>query len=523
MTGIGVADAGRLLRHDLRRAGAGALLIPPGVLALGALLVGLAIRSSESSRETVVAVVLEALIPLGAGVAAGSVLAAEQAAELQVSVPARVATTVLRRVLLVLAWTAAWAAVAAAAAYAAGWWRPDGGLAAVELAWLAPAVALAGIAVAASTVSTSAGLPTALVAGIWFGQETRAAWFADHRWAQPLYLFPHSREVVAADQLATNRIVLLAMGAAGLAVGWLLLHAEERLVTGTSGRYPGRRWAARRLHRAIVDQPEGPDAGGDRLRRGAVLLGTARYELRMQLGKRSVWIASGLLGALFLWEVLNIRRAPADPVGTTAQNVAGYALSLNLYAGAVFGCLLADRLVRDRRLGVVEVLDATPAGFGIRLAGKYLGTIAACLVPLLAIWVIGLARLATELPAGATFGYGMAAFAVIQLPGLLFVAALALAGPTLLGGPLFRVLFVGYWLWNILPAEVVPGPSGTLLTPSGDVARTGLFGIGGTFTALNHQVASRADAVASIGLVLAIAGLVLAALAARETRLRTAR
>lgn len=523
MTRMGFADAGRLLRHDLRRAGGAALLIPPGVLALGALLVGLAIRSSESSRETVMAVVLEALVPLGAGVAAGSVLAAEQAVELQVSVPARVATTVLRRVLLMLAWTAAWAAVAAAGVYAAGWWRPDGGLAAVELAWLAPAAALAGIAVAASTVSHGAGLPTALVAGVWFGQETRAAWFADHRWAQPLYLFPHSQDVVAADQLATNRIVLLAMGAAGLAAGWLLLHAEERLVTGTSGRYPGRWWAVRRLRRATGDQPDGPGAGGDRLRRGAVLLGTARYELRMQLGKRSVWIASGLLGALFLWQVLNIRRAPSDPVGTTAQNVAGYALALNLYAGAVFGCLLADRLIRDRRLGVVEVLDATPAGFGTRLAGKYLGTIAACLVPLLGIWVIGLARLATELPAGATFGYGMAAFAVIEIPGLLFVAALALAGPTLLGGPLFRVLFVGYWLWNILPAEVVPGPSGTLLTPSGDVARTGLFGIGGTFTALNHQVASRADAVASIGLVLAIAVLVLAALAARETRLRSAR
>jgi hypothetical protein len=112
---------------------------------------------------------------------------------------------------------------------------------------------------------------------------------------------------------------------------------------------------------------------------------------------------------------------------------------------------------------------------------------------------------------------------------LLFVAGFSLlfvvlgTSIGLLGGPLFRVLFVGYWLWNILPAEVVPGPSGTLLTPSGDVARTGVFGIGGTFTALNHQVASQADAVASIGLVLAIAVLVLAALAARETRVRTAR
>ncbi|HVQ95401.1 MAG TPA: hypothetical protein VMU51_30510 [Mycobacteriales bacterium] len=516
MTTVGLASAGRLLRHDLRRAGAAALLVPPGVLAAGALLVGLASRDG-GNRETAVAFVLEALVPLGAGVAAGSVLAAEQAMELQASVPARVATTVLRRVLLALAWTAACAAVATAGVYAAGWWRPDGGLAAAELAWLAPAAALAGLAVAASALAGSAGLPTTLVVAVWFGQETRAAWFAGHRWAQPLYLFPHTRDVVAADRLAANRIVLLAIGAAGLAAGWLLLHAEERLVTGTSGRSVGRRWAARPPRPSTVDPPGRPGLGAGR---AAVLLGAARYELRMQLSKRSLWIASGLLGTLFLWEVLSLRRAESSPVGSTAQNVAGYALSLNLYAGAIFGCLLADRLIRDRRLGVVELLDATPAGFRARLAGKYLGTIAACLVPLLLIWVVGLARLATELPAGATFGAGVAAFAVIEVPGLLFVAALALAGPTLLGGPLFRVLFVGLWFWSILPADVLPGPSGTLLTPSGDVARTGLFGIGGTFTALNHEVASRADAVTSIGLVLGAAALVLAALAARETRLR---
>jgi hypothetical protein len=522
MTSVGFADARRLLRHDLRRAGAAALLVPPGVLAVGALLVGLTSRDG-GNRGTVAAFVLEALVPLGAGVAAGSVLAAEQAVELQVSVPARVATTVLRRVLLALAWTAAWAAVAATGVHAAGWWRPDGGLATVQLAWLTPAAALAGLAVAASALTGSAGLPSTLVAGVWFGQEMRAGWFAAHPWAQSLYLFPHTRDVVAADRLATNRIVLFAIGAAGLAAGWLLLHAEERLVTGTSGRSPGRRWATRPPHPSTVDLSSGAGPGTGRASRWPVLLGAAGYELRMQLGKRSVWIASGLLGALFLWEVLNLRRAESSPVGTTAQNVAGYALSLNLYTGAIFGCLLADRLIRDRRLGVVELLDATPAGFGTRLAGKYLGTVAACLVPLLLIWLVGLARLATELPAGATFAAGAAAFAVIELPGLLFVAALALAGPTLLGGPLFRVLFVGFWFWSIVPADVLPGPSSTLLTPSGDVARVGLFGIGGTFTALDHETASRPAAVASIGLVLGVAALVLAALAARETRLRTAR
>jgi hypothetical protein len=43
----------------------------------------------------------------------------------------------------------------------------------------------------------------------------------------------------------------------------------------------------------------------------------------------------------------------------------------------IFGIVLADRLVRHRKLGVAELLDSTPTNPGARLVGKYLGVCAA--------------------------------------------------------------------------------------------------------------------------------------------------
>jgi ABC-2 type transport system permease protein len=251
-----------------------------------------------------------------------------------------------------------------------------------------------------------------------------------------------------------------------------------------------------------------------------------QYEFRMQIRKRTVWIVPALSVLLFLLIGGSLLRDLFDPAERPAEArtaVLGLALQVHGLLTIGFGCLVADRLVRDDRLRVAPILDATPAPPGARLLGKYLGTSAATAIPMLIVYLGFAAAYAVDTGRPVALAWALAACAVVFVPGLLFVAAFAMALPLVMPAPLFRVLFVGYWLWNILPAEVVPGPSGTLLTPSGEVARTGLFGIGGTFTALNRQVASRADAVASIGLVVGIAVLVLAALAARETRLRTAR
>jgi ABC-2 type transport system permease protein len=315
-------------------------------------------------------------------------------------------------------------------------------------------------------------------------------------------------------------------------MAWLLLHRQERLVVGPGG---GRRagWLSL-ARRRFATGGAGHAAGARTVRARAadiggrdwwrVLIGTARCELRMQLTRRTVWIATGLLAAAFLlWDIFLVRPDPGRLLVSTGGNTSGYALMLNIYAPVVFGGLMADRLVRDHRLGVVEVLDATPARLVPRLAGKYLGVVGACLALHLLVWTVGLIRLATVQPGWATVGYGLLAFALISAPAILFVGALALVAPTVLGPPLFRVLLVAYWFWSLVPSGVVPSLSGTWLTPVGDVVRTGVFGVSGTFTSLNHETASGLEAAGSLCLLLATPMLALALLMVRETWQRATR
>lgn len=252
------------------------------------------------------------------------------------------------------------------------------------------------------------------------------------------------------------------------------------------------------------------------------LLAAARYEFRMQIARRAVWIAAALLAALLLLGAIPHWSAR----DTTTNEVGVYALLFNILAPVVYGCLLADRLVRDRRLGVVEILDALPARPGARLLGKYTGATTACAVPLLTVWSIALVRFAVTAHDWAVLPLGWGAFAAIELPALLFVAAFALVGPTMLGVPLFLVLFVGYWFWgNLVPSGTMPTLSGTWLSPLGDHARLALFG-GGPF-ADAHSYAGSAQSlgagIGSIAALVATAAVVLAAALTHQARTRAAR
>lgn len=200
--------------------------------------------------------------------------------------------------------------------------------------------------------------------------------------------------------------------------------------------------------------------------------GVLRYEFRMQITRASLWIAMAALGALFLTLAVH----PAPP-GQLSADVAEAAVKLNWLAPMLAGVLLADRLVRDRRLRTAELIDATGTGPLVRVWGKYLGTAGAVAVPLAVIWLVTLARFAAVRGQPAAFAVGLLAFVAIQIPGLLFVTGFALVCPMLLNPILFRVLFVGYWLWgNLLSPGYLPTLAGTPLTPMGDYARAGLFG-----------------------------------------------
>lgn len=211
------------------------------------------------------------------------------------------------------------------------------------------------------------------------------------------------------------------------------------------------------------------------------LLAVARYEFRMQARKRSLWIAAALLGGALV--VLQGDRGPRSlPVGTPAREVMGtWALLFAILMPLVYGMLLADRLVRDRKLRVEPLLESLPHTPATRLAGKYLGGVAACALPGLAALLLAAA---TELPERhdpALLGWALVAFAVVTLPGIAMVAGFALVCPVIVSVPLFRVLFVGYWFWgNMLAPDFLPSPTGTLLTPIGDYAATWLLDNGHT-------------------------------------------
>lgn len=194
-----------------------------------------------------------------------------------------------------------------------------------------------------------------------------------------------------------------------------------------------------------------------------------RYEFLMQVRKRSLWLVTAALAALSV--IVQDRHTNplyiADGV-PGAEVLARWSVMFGLLLPIAFGFVLADRAVRDYRLGTAHLLDSLPPGAGARMAGKYLGGVAASGLPiLLAMLVVGGYESAHR-GSLAMLGWALVAFALVLLPGLLFVAGFALTCPMLVTAPLFRILFVGYWVWaSMVGPDMLPSTSGTLLAPIG--------------------------------------------------------
>lgn len=196
-----------------------------------------------------------------------------------------------------------------------------------------------------------------------------------------------------------------------------------------------------------------------------------RYEFRMQVRKRTVWIVPALTVVLFLLIGGSLLRDLFDPNERPAEArtaVVGLAVQVYGLLSIGYGCLLADRLVRDDRLRVAAVLDATPARPGARLVGKYIGAGAATAVPILVVYFGFAVAYAVDTGAPHALGWALATSAVVIVPGLLFVAAFALTVPLVMPAPLFRVMFVGYWIWgNAVAPDMMPTLARTLVHPLG--------------------------------------------------------
>lgn len=213
-------------------------------------------------------------------------------------------------------------------------------------------------------------------------------------------------------------------------------------------------------------------------------IGVFRYEYRMSIHRLSLWLAVGILALPNLISMFGqFGLDESLPKPNEFLSFAGSnAYMLNLLLPVVGGILAADRLSRDAKIGVDELLLSTPLNRRVYLAGKYCGTLFSIVTPVFVVTLLinaiwgSLGIPLSILPASVL------AFLGINLPAYAFITAFSLACPLILPVRVYQVLFTGYWFWgNFLNPEVLPTLNGTYLTPSGFFALSGLFGgfIGG--------------------------------------------
>ena len=235
------------------------------------------------------------------------------------------------------------------------------------------------------------------------------------------------------------------------------------------------------------------------------LAGAVRYEFLMQVRRPALWIVV----AVFCLSFGVVTLTPWGPLSfglTLPQTVANWALSVQFLHPVAVGVLLADRVPRDGRTRVSELLETLPASPAGRFFGKYLGSTLATLVPLVLVYAAGLLYVLLDTADPMVVPLGVAAFLTVNLPGLLFVAAFSVSSTVVLWIPLYQFLFVGYWFWGNLvsPPFFVPTLSGTILMPIGDFMANGFFD-GGAMV----QGTTVLEGVASMGLLLGLAALAL--------------
>lgn len=210
-------------------------------------------------------------------------------------------------------------------------------------------------------------------------------------------------------------------------------------------------------------------------------LGIVRTEYRMAIRRWGVWLAFLVMGMIVILD-----RVPSRQVLSEGQSLSGpafwqyvgsIAFDFNILLVVIGGIAIADRVARDRRLVVDELLFSSPVKPWTYILGKYAGSLLSVLTPtfamvaILGIWDAAL-RGQPEILPGL-----LLAFLAINLPAFAFVTAFSLACPAVLPVRVYQVLFTGYWFWgNYLSPEVMPTLNGTLLTASGEFALFGFFG-----------------------------------------------
>lgn len=212
----------------------------------------------------------------------------------------------------------------------------------------------------------------------------------------------------------------------------------------------------------------------------AVLFGAFKHEFRMQIRRRAVWITLAIFAVVTVLLILRNASAPdgsaLQPQMNLNQLVGHWSSLVMLFTPIAIGCLLADRLPRDRKTRVEELFATMPGSLGARIFGKYVGTTVATLIPVLIFYGLGIGYILYLKHDIMVLLWALAYFGATMLPGVLFVSGFSIACPAVIWVPLYQFLYIGYWFWGaLLSVEGFPTLRETILNPIGVTASMAFF------------------------------------------------
>jgi hypothetical protein len=213
-------------------------------------------------------------------------------------------------------------------------------------------------------------------------------------------------------------------------------------------------------------------------------LGFVYYEYKMSIQRASLWIVILLFTVFYIF--MGIEGVDEmDIAGLAASREALFSqagmivFSFNLFFPVAAGIAAADRTVRDRSLGVRELIRSTGMSNPAYVIGKYLGvTLSLLTLAIIATLVSSLFYVFFYHWPFVYILYALWAVLLIVGPALFFVTAFSLVCPLIMPTRLYQILFTGYWFWgNYLSPNVMFTVSDTLLNASGRFALVGVFGM----------------------------------------------
>ncbi len=203
------------------------LWLPAGLWALMALLIIL-MRGEAKRTFDIADAFLGFVLPLAAGILAAAAIVDDSALELQLAAPRAPWRTLLERLglLLILVATAALLYQVFLALMGVDI-SPLGNLAARQLAWLTPSLALMGLGSVAALAFAQGTGGALLAGGMWLLQLLLKDWFAASPWARYLFVFMAARYPDHPDFWA-NQLCLMGITVVLVIGSALLLKREER-------------------------------------------------------------------------------------------------------------------------------------------------------------------------------------------------------------------------------------------------------------------------------------------------------